>query len=337
MNKRLLYLSLAFALLLLAFFADLALGATSSSPGQIVAAIFDFDDTNYAHFVIVFQRLPRAGIAIYVGAMMAVGGYVLQGLIRNPLASPATLGINSGASLFVVAGAYLFQVSSEAQGILALLGAVVGLAACVVVARMTGLLKDPRGLALILSGALVSMLLTGISNAFLLSDPARRNDFLAWITGDINHVYAERLYAFWWIGALAFVLLLVLARPMSLLMLGAEKASSAGVNVRLTSRLAFLGVLLGCGSAVAICGPVGFVGLIVPHIVRPLAGSNFSFGLPASAALGATICLLADILARLAFQPYVLHTGVIMDLLGGVVFALIVKRFYLGTKAGVNT
>ncbi len=334
MRGRFSTLTAAFLVLLASLYFNLSTGATSIGLAEVAGALFRFDPENYDHYIILYQRLPRALIAIYVGVLMASGGLVLQGLTRNPLASPSTLGINAGATLFVVAGAYLFNLGIEAQGVAALAGAVFGFLSCFVVARLAGLSRDPRGLALILSGALISMLFIGIANAFLLSDPARRTDFLGWVTGNINHVYAARLYRFWWIGVLAFAGLLLLARPLTLMTLGHEKAASAGVNVVRVSRLAIASVMLGTGSAVAICGPVGFVGLVVPHIVRPLAGARFGVNLPAGALLGATVCLLADLAARQAFAPFILHTGLIMDLAGGVVFALIVKRYYLPPTAG---
>lgn len=140
--------------------------------------------------------------------------------------------------MFVVAGAYLFNLGLMAQGIAALAGALFGFAACLTLSRVARRPADPRGLPLILAGALLSMLFIGIANAFLLSDPARRTDFLGWVTGNINHVYADRLYAFWWIGAASLLLLAALARPLTLILLGPEKAASAGVNVDLVSRLA---------------------------------------------------------------------------------------------------
>lgn len=332
MSRRLSFLGGAALLLLSALFANLAISAAAIPLSEVVHALLQGQAETYEQSVILYQRLPRALIAIYVGAMTAVAGAVLQGLTRNPLASPSTLGVNAGATLFVVAGAYLFNLPMGAQGIAALAGAFAGFLTCLFVGRMAGRTSDPRGLALILSGALVSMLFIGLTNAFLLSDPARRSDFLGWVSGNINHVYSDRLLAFWWIGALAFLVLVAMARPLTLILLGTEKAASAGVNVTFVSRLALGAAMLASGSAVAICGPIGFVGLVVPHILRPLVGNGFALLLPASALIGAGLCLMADLAAREAFQPYALHTGLLMDLFGGLVFVVIVKRFYLSSS-----
>ncbi|QEN85531.1 iron ABC transporter permease [Labrys sp. KNU-23] len=333
MIRRWLFLGGAVAVLILLFIATLSLGAEAIALPEVAGAVLRFEPASYDDYVVIYQRLPRALIAIYAGAATACGGLVLQGLTRNPLASPSTLGINAGATAFVIAGAYLFDFSLEAQGLAALAGALIGFAASLTVARLAGLSHDPRGLALILAGALVSMFFIGIANAFLLSDPARRMDFLGWVNGNINHVYADRLLRFWWIGPIALVGLQLLARPLTLIALGDGKAASLGVDVTLVWRLALTAVACAAGSAVAICGPIGFVGLVVPHLVRPFVGGGFKFGLPACAVCGAGLCLLADLAAREAFKPYVLHTGVLLDLMGGVVFALIVRRYYLGTAA----
>ena len=329
MNRRLLYLCLGLAVLPGALVVNLSNGAGDVTVSDVLGALTRFDATRYEHAIVLYQRVPQALIATYVGALMAVGGTILQGLIRNPLASPATLGLNSGAALFVVAGAFLFDLSPVPQGAAALAGAMFGFVACIAVARLVGRKNDPRRLSFILSGVLVSMLLTGMTNALLLSDPSRRIEFLGWVTGNVNHAYIDRLYSFWWIGAVSFVVLIGLARPLTLTLLGVEKAASAGVNVTVVTRIALLAVMVGTGSAVAICGPIAFVGLVVPHIVRPLVGANLALAIPAGAALGASFCLVADLAARTLFQPYVLHTGLLLDLLGGMVFIIIVKRFYL--------
>jgi len=337
MTRRTGFLCGAICAMILSLLANLSIGPTIIPWQDMPGMLLHFDEDDYQHFILLYQRLPRALISVYVGALMACGGVILQGLTRNPLASPATLGINAGATMFVIAGAYSFDFGIKTQGAAALVGGVAGFLGCVLIARLAGRERDPRGMMLILSGALSSMLFLGIANAFLLSDPVRRLEFLGWVTGNINHVYADRLYHFWWIGVLALIVFTLLARPLTLITLGAEKAASSGVNVPLVTALALTAVMFGASSSVAICGPIGFVGLVVPHIVRPFVGTGFTVSLPACAATGATVCLLSDLLARQAFAPYVLHTGLIMNLIGGVMFALTVKRFYLSAGSGRET
>ncbi|MEM9629884.1 MAG: iron ABC transporter permease [Pseudomonadota bacterium] len=337
MTRRALFIWSALPLLLVVLCVHLFSGISLASLPGSMDAVLRFEAQSYEQAVLLFQRMPRALIAAYVGSVTAASGFVLQSLARNPLASPSTMGVNAGAALFLVAGALIFDIGVVFQGVAALVGAVIGFLSCVAVSRIAGRQNDPRGLSLILSGALVSMLFTGITNALLLSDPARRSDFLNWVTGNINHAYIDRLELFWWIGVLSLCTFVVLARPLTLILFGSEKAASAGVNVPLVSRLAFFAAVLGAGSAVAVCGPIGFVGLIVPHIVRPIMGSNLVVAIPACMITGTIVCLLADLFAREALQPFVLNTGLVMDLLGGVVFVIIVKRFYLSPKVrGAN-
>jgi iron complex transport system permease protein len=325
--------------LLLALGLNLSLGARWIAPDTLVGALYEFDPDQLDHFLLWFQRIPRALIAIYTGAMMACAGVVLQSLMRNPLTSPATLGVNAGATLLVVLGAALWPqlLSPEnlvAQGITALAGGVFGAVLALTVARLAGMAQDPRGFSLILAGALVTMLLSGVTQAILLSDPQRRSDLLGWASGNINHVYADRLAAFWWIGVICCGVLLLLSRSLNLILLGADKASSTGVNVPLVSRVAMLVSVFAAASAVAVCGPVGFIGLVVPHIARPLLGAAVGPLLLGSTLIGAGLCLMADLTARMAFQPYTLHTGVVMDLLGGLFFVAIIRQHYLSGRAG---
>lgn len=318
--------ALALAVLIL---TELCLGAVPVAPGAALKALVAPDPEDVRAALVVSQRLPRVVLALHIGAVMAVSGLVLQALARNPLASPGTLGISAGAVLGVVAGAMLLGLSGLAQGHAALAGGVMGFALALAVTRLAGFGADARGLALILSGALVSMGLGGIAQALLLADPMRRTEFLSWIGGNINHVYLERWAALWPLGVGAVALLWALSRPLTVLQLGPEKAASAGVPVRLVRTLALAAAVLGAASAVAICGPIGFLGLIVPHLVRPFAGAQIGRSLPLAALAGAAVCLSADLVARFALAPRVLQTGVVLDLLGGIGFVILVRRLYV--------
>ncbi|MBO9475692.1 iron ABC transporter permease [Shimia sp. R10_1] len=316
--------------------ANLCFGAQNMAPADVFVALFSPNPDNYEHFVVQTQRMPRIWIAVYTGGVMAIGGAVLQSLSRNPMASPQILGINAGASLFVVVGVVLFGLSPHtAPGVqagLALLGGLAGFVGCVLVARVTAESGDPRGLGLVLSGVILSALFSGVANTLLLTDPHVRAELLNWLAGNINHVYADRLYHLWWLGAGSTLVLLFLARALTLVSLGRDTAASAGVAILPVTYLGLAAVVVGASSAVAICGPVGFIGLVVPHMVRPFTGNLLSRQLPVCAVVGAGVCLWADVAARLVFKPYVLHTGVMMDLLGGVVFVWIVRRHYFQSR-----
>lgn len=325
------FLALVAALLAI-LLVVLSTGNNGLEIAPTLGALFAFDETDFSHYAVIYQRLPRSLIAIYVGGVMAASGLLLQTLFRNPLASPSTLGINAGATLFVVFGAFYLDFDFTRQGGMALLGAVTGFAVSLAISRMVSGPQTSQSLSMILSGTLITMLFLGFTNAILLSNPSKRADYLGWVTGNINQVYADRLYLFWPLGLLCILLLFVMARGLTLLSLGEEKAASAGVNVKWVRRLSLTAALAGAGSAVAICGPISFVGLAVPHIIRPLVGARFSAALPACILLGSVVCLCADLAARTAFAPYILHTGVLLDLIGGIVFLVIVKRYYLSKQ-----
>lgn len=316
-------------LLLGAALASLVIGAADISWRSAVGALISFDDSQLEHILVRYQRLPRLLIALFVGAVMACAGAVLQALTRNPLASPALLGINAGAALAVVSASLLLTLSPQDQLPFALTGGLGGFALCLYVNQLTGQRVASRGLPLILAGAIVSMLLSGVTNTLLLTSVAKRADLLSWVSGNINHAYIERLYHVWWLGLACLLILWAMARPLTLITLGEDKARASGVASGPVTWIAFGCAVVASTSAVAICGPVGFVGLIVPHVVRPLVGINLVWALPANALLGATLCVLADLASRLALSPQVVHTGVMMDLLGGLAFAWIVRRYYL--------
>ena len=323
-------------LFVLVFYLSIAWGGTFSSPSDVFQVLITREPNNYGQASILYQRFPRALIAIYAGLIMASSGLVFQGLIRNPLASASSLGINAGATLFVVGGALLFGANLPEQGVSALCGGLFGFLLCTLIARIAGNNEKTTGLMLILSGSLVTMLLIGLSNALLLSYADRRGEFLSWIAGNINHAYIDRLYQFWWIGLIALALVFVLSKPLTLILLGNEKAASMGVKTVAISRFAMACAIVASCSAVAVCGPISFIGLIVPHMVKPLVGQDFRVTLPASALTGAILCLLASTISQNAFQPYVVNTGIILDLFGGIVFILLIRKFYVSPKNRSN-
>ncbi|CAM1647415.1 ABC transporter [Bartonella choladocola] len=317
---------------LVVFYLSIAWGGTFSSPSEVFRVLISRKPESYEQASILYQRFPRAMIAIYAGLIMASSGLVFQGLIRNPLASASSLGVNAGATLFVVGSALIFEANLAEQGSAALLGGLFGFLLCTTIAKIAGVSEKTTGLMLILSGSLTTMLLIGLSNALLLSYADRRSEFLSWIAGNINHAYIDRLYEFWWIGLIALVFVFLLSKPLTLILLGNEKASSMGVRTVAISRFAMACAIVASCSATAVCGPISFIGLIVPHMVKPLVGQDFRLTLPASALIGAILCLLASSVSQNAFQPYVVNTGIILDLFGGIVFILLIRKFYVSPQ-----
>ena len=328
MKRSLFFIVVPLALMSLSFFS-LIVGTSITSVAQLYAAFTQSEPQNYQQAVILYQRLPRTLIALYVGAVMACSGLVFQTLLRNPLGSSSTLGINAGAVLFTIVGAVLFNFDLALQGGAALVGGLFGFISSLIVTRLSAARNISHCLLLILAGSLISMLYLGIAKAILLGHPEVRTEYLGWLAGTINNVYIDRLYNFWWLGLLSVALLFLLTRPLTLILLGSEKALSMGANIKITSRIALTAAIIAASSGVAICGPIGFVGLMVPHAVRPLVGQRFLLTLPACTLLGACVCLASTLAAQILFQPYIVHTGILMDLLGGMFFIWVIKKHYL--------
>lgn len=321
--------SCGFTALIFSSVFSLTLGASGISLADIWAALTAFDDQSYDHFIIRHQRLPQITIAAVVGGALATSGAVLQGLMNNPLASPSLLGIASGATLFTVIFGFAIGIPLIWQGPIAFAGGLFGLASAIGLARLASGGKDPRGLTLILAGALVSMLYAALAQAVLLADATLRQATLGWVTGNINFAYADRLMLMAPLALAAVLGLWVFARPATLLTLGVDTAAAAGLEARRLWWLIIGLATLASSAAVTICGPVGFVGLVVPHILRPFAGADLRRAIPANMLFGAAFVILADVVARTAFAPRIANTGVVMDLLGGLVFIWLVRRVYL--------
>ncbi|WP_172329464.1 iron ABC transporter permease [Mangrovicoccus sp. HB161399] len=309
-----------------AFIASLCTGAAPIPPATVLAALFAPDPDSLDHYLVLHQRLPRALIALHAGALLAASGAVLQALARNPLAAPSTLGLTGGAALAVVACSMALALPPLGLGLAAFAGGLGGIAASAGLARIAGAGRDPRGLSLILAGALVSMLCMALANALLLADPARRSEMLGWLAGTVNHAHADRLAALWLPGLAALGVLTALSRPLTLIALGPDKAASAGVPVAAVTRAALGAAALAAAAATAVTGPLAFLGLAVPHLLRPFTGAALTRLIPAAALAGAALCLLADIAARTAFAPYELQAGILLDLAGGLGFLFLVRR-----------
>ena len=311
------------ALLMVLSLASLLAGAVWLSPGMVAAALFD-RTPDLAQLVIVEVRVPRLLLALLVGGILGLSGAVLQGLLRNPLAEPGLLGVSAGASLGAVIALYYGFAATFALAtpLFALAGAGVTIAVALLLSRSGGTL------ALILAGVAVSAIAgAGISLALNLApNPFAAYEIMSWLMGSLadrswDHV---RLAApFIVMGA---ALLLATGPALDALTLGERQAESLGVNVRATRWLALVGTALGVGAATAVAGAIGFVGLIAPHLVRPLVRHRPRATLVPSALAGAAIVLAADIATRLITFGGDLKLGVFVSAIGAPFFLWLVLR-----------
>jgi iron complex transport system permease protein len=316
MNRAVLLIGLA-VLVALLFVGSLAAGKVWVPP----AAWFSHDPR---WWIVVGLRLPRAILGLAIGAALGLSGAVLQGYLRNPLADPAVVGVSSSAALGAVASIVLLSASAP----LVIFGCAMA-AACGSMLLLAALAWRAEGsVAFILAGTVLASL-AGALTAFLISiapNPFAVAEIIDWIMGALtDRSFAEARLAVPFI-AIGCALLLVTGRALDALTLGEDAARSLGVRLARVQLLVVLGTGLAIGASVAVTGVVGFVGLIVPHLLRPLTGARPSALLLPSALGGAALVLAADSLVRLAPGAAEIRLGVAMALLGTpFFFALLLK------------
>jgi iron complex transport system permease protein len=303
------------------------IGSTPIQLSRVFSRTLPFADNVDAQIFFI-ARLPRALAASLVGGTLAAAGVVFQGLLRNPLATPYTLGVSAGAALgamlaITFGSTWMFGGVASAS----LAGAFLAVAIVYALAR-----ARHRGLSTTV------LLLAGVTlNAFFsalilfvqyISDFAQTFRALRWLMGDLDVASYTPILAALPLVVIAFAAFAWLARPLNLISLGAEAAGARGVHVVRAQRVAFFSASLATGAAVSVGGPIGFVGIIVPHLVRLMVGADHRLVLPASTFFGAAFLVGADALARTVFAPIELPVGIITAVIGGPFFLwlLITRR-----------
>jgi iron complex transport system permease protein len=308
-------------LLLGCLFGSILFGAVEIPPGTIWQAIFHFDGST-EHLIIRTVRLPRAILAVAVGAALAAAGAITQGLTRNPLAAPDLLGINMGASLAMVLAIFLH--GSEGH---ALLFAFAGAAIAALTVYWLGSLGRTglTPLKLVIAGAAVGYLLSSLTSAILILSQRTLEEIRYWLAGslagqDLNTIRAVLPYI-----ALGLVASLALGRQLTLMGLGEDVARGLGLQTGLVKVGAALAVVLLAGSAVALVGPIGFIGLVVPHLVRFLVGSDYRWIMPYAMIFGGILLSVADLAARLVIRPQELPAGIMTAIVGAPFFIYLAR------------
>jgi iron complex transport system permease protein len=319
---------LAAALLVIAAVA-IAVGAehvSLSSIARIVASGVtgrSVDDLANERSIITQIRLPRVLMAILVGASLSVAGAAYQSLLRNPLADPGILGISTGAALgaiVAIAFASSIPVSRHAA---AFAGA---LATTAVVYGLGQMRRGASSERLVLAGVITNTFLSSAVIHLLTTVPAlSQKSAFSWLMGDLNGEIRV-LPAAAILGVVGIAVIFLNARNLNMLMVGEEDAAALGVEVAKAKRMVYFAASLITGGAVAIGGVIGFVGLIIPHGVRLVGGSDNRLVIPGSAFAGAGFLLLADTIARTAVAPTEIHVGVITALIGAPVFIYLLRR-----------
>ena len=307
----------------LALAAGLLFGATGLSAGEVLRGLLDPDAA--AAPIVRGLRVPRVLLAFSVGGALAVSGAALQALIRNPLADPYLLGLSGGAGLGAVAAMALEIPGTWAVPALAFVGALGAVALVYRLSAVSGRRLDPR--VLLLAGVIVGAFTAAIMTAILTLSRADelRNAFL-WLLGGFSAASWNAVRLFLLYALVPLAVLMVQARALDLLTLGEEPAQTLGTNVERLKRVVLVSTSLLTAAGVAVCGVIGFVGLVVPHALRGLIGPLHRSLLPAAFLAGGGFLVLADAAARTVVRPVELPVGVVTALVGVPLFAVLLRR-----------
>lgn len=317
-------LFLMILILLIVSIASLVFGSKAISIHDVIDGLFHADsDTHNAN--IARKRLVRTIFALFCGAALGVAGALMQSVTRNPLADPSILGVNTGASLFVVLGIVLFNITSAEQYIwLALLGA--GLTAIFVFGIGSLGKSGATPIKLVLAGAATTAALSSLVTAFLIPSTYAMDIFRFWQVGSVGAGTSHNIMIFIPFLMIGLIIAFTTAPALNALALGDEVATSLGVHPKYLRFLAALGGILLCGAATALAGPIGFIGLLATHLMRLLLGPDLRFVIPMSAITGAIILIISDVAGRLIGSPGELEVGIVTAFIGAPILIYLAKR-----------
>ncbi len=311
-------------LAMLAMAASMALGIVKIPLRTVWDALWSFDGSQ-EHLIVRSVRLPRAMIAAAVGAALAVAGCLMQGLTRNGLAGPELFGVNYGAALAAVIASYVWGTTSlELFSWSAMLGAGVAGGLVLLLGSLGRSAWTP--VRLVLAGATLNLLLASLTQGVLILNEQSLDTMRFWLAGSLTgrdlalFIVVLPYMAAGLLGAFA------LGGHMNIIRLGEEMARGLGQRVMWMKALCILVIVLLAGSAAAIAGPIGFVGLAVPHLARALVGLDYRWALPCSALLGALLLLAADIGARFVLPGQEIPAGVVTAFFGAPFLLYLVQR-----------
>lgn len=328
-RRRVVGLGTLLAVLVVAAVLSLAVGARALSPAEVWHGLFGAPDPDQRlteiRLIVETVRVPRTVLGVVAGIALGVGGALIQGFTRNPIADTGLLGVNTGASFAVVSVIVVFGFSSPFQYVwFAFLGAAV---AGVVV---FGLASIGRGagnpLTLALAGQGITVFLMAMTTAVALSNQASLNALRFWNAGSLAGVGFDVIWPVTAFVGVGLVLALTTLPSLNLLNLGDDVARGLGVNIALSRTVGITAITLLAGAATAACGPIAFLGLMVAHVARYLTGPDYRWLVPYAGLLGAVVLLLCDIVGRLVVRPGELDAGVLVALLGAPFFAVLVWR-----------
>lgn len=311
-------------LLVVSMLASLYIGIRYISIDEIINSIVCYDSTNVDQLVVQSLRMPRMLAALIVGISFAVSGALMQGVTNNPMASPSILGITAGASFGLAVGMILFpHLSLNGSIIFAFSGAALATVCILFLAKQVGGRATPVYLAL--AGTAISAVFVAITHMLVVFFQVAQ-ELSFWTAGGISGVRMEQILLVLPWTIIGMMIAMYISKFVTLLSFGEEVAIGLGSNLQRVRILSGIAVLILSGSAVALAGPIGFVGLVVPHIARKLIGIDYRFVIPFSALLGSVLVMIADILARVINPPFETPLGAITAIVGVPFFIYLANR-----------
>ncbi len=303
-------------LIFLFLLIGIKIGSFDTDWATIWSAFTDYDSTNSAHFAIVELRMPRLLIALLAGGALALSGYLMQAMVNNPLADPYFLGTSSGAGLgasIVYAGfipASVFTVS-----LLSFIGAMVVTLIAILVAYQKGRIEPTR---LLLTGVALSALMVSATSlvTFMSEDDSRLKNIIYWALGGFELASWEQLPLLASVVVVFTIVFTFYQKHLNILLLGEERAENIGVNTKTLRWMVLLAATLATGIAVSVAGPIGFVGLIIPHFVRSIYGVTGKYNVIVTVLWGGLFLLSCDVFSRLIFFPSGVPVGIITSFVG---------------------
>lgn len=316
-DLRWLYIAVSWLVLLLAGMISISVGTLFFSGREIVEGLLNLGDSSAAQHVINNIRLPRTVIAALVGSNLGIAGALLQGVLRNPLASPQIIGVNSGAGLGAIAVMVFLPASAS-------LIPVAAFASAMLTALMVYALSAKKGAAsgvtVILAGVAISAMLQALTSGMMIVYSDILEVTYSWLLGGLTGRSWPHFALLWPYALIGTLLALYLSPKMNLLLLGDEVGESLGLSVMWYRLIIIVCAALLAGSAVSVAGTIGFVGLVAPHTARLLVGNDYRYLTLFSGVLGALLLVLADIAARTVFQPLEIPVGIVTAAIGAPFF-----------------
>lgn len=311
--------------LVVAVIASLAIGSRAIDPLTVLQSLFSYDDENPLHLMVMELRVPRTLLGIVIGAALAVCGGLIQAFTRNPLADPGILGVNAGASFAVTFAVGVLGLTAPGAYVpFALAGAFV-LTVLVYVLGSFGA-SGATPMKLTLAGVALGAAFTGFTTAIVLRDLGTLQVMRFWGVGSIGGRTLDQLAWAAPLIAIGLLIGLLCARSLNALALGDDLAQALGARVRVTRILVIIAVTLLAGTSVAAAGPIAFVGLMIPHIVRWFTGPDQRWVLTYSMVIGPAFLLFADILGRIVLPNGEMRVGIVTALLGAPILIILVRR-----------